>query len=134
MSPVTGNVVQKIKPNWILDIRRVKIRHVFGTRARDVIQYVCRKVSVRVDNSNTSTSLDALRNYIPKKRCFPGSALSYDVEMLPTVGTRKGNRRVLSPHVRHAKNNAISHVPCEPPLRGANAPNDRWILWAAALF
>jgi hypothetical protein len=91
------DVLQEIEGDGIFLIRRGKIDNIIETPRRDVLQKIYSQITVGVDKPDPFSGFDILDQQIPQQRALACAALPDDIQMLPSINTRKDRRALSAP-------------------------------------
>lgn len=85
MAVIRCNVGKQVEPNREFNITRIEIHQMIGTMRGNVVQQLFSQIAVGVNQSDTVSEGDVLKNQIAQQGGFARASFSNDVDVLALV-------------------------------------------------
>jgi len=82
---VTRDGFQDVEANRVLEVAAVKHHDIIGAVTWNVFQNFCGKVSVRVKQADTMTSINVGKNEAFEQCAFAGAGFANHIQVLPPI-------------------------------------------------
>jgi hypothetical protein len=89
---LTGDILEKIEAYRILKVCWIEVHHIVGTPRRNMVEHVTGEIPMGINDTDSATCPNVLKNEIPEERGLSGARLPNAVKVLPTICTAKTKR------------------------------------------